>query len=101
MTKSWDTRLEKKLHGLEHKLKPLRNLKETTNLNFALYFSSRSTALQIAKYYNSSSFAYLEITATKINLKITIRCINCKVLMLRQVVQNTPMDLLCSHALSF
>lgn len=101
MTKSWDTRLEKKLPVLEHKLKQLRNrTKETMNLNFAPCFSPRSAGLQRAKHYNGSSFAYLEISATKKESENHNMYINCKVLMLRQVPRNTPMVLLCSHALS-
>lgn len=59
-------KLAKKLRILEYKLKPLRNLtKQTTNLKFPLYSSFRSPGPQKAKYCNGSSFAYLEITATK------------------------------------
>lgn len=101
MTRSSYMRLEKKLHVLEYKLQPLRNItKQTRNLKFPLYFSFRSRGPQKAKYCSGSLFAYLEITGTKNIQKIILRYINCKVLVLTQVPGNTSVALLRTDALS-
>lgn len=70
------------------------------NLEFAPYFSFRPTGPQKAKYCNGTSFAYLEITATKNIQRIILCSINCKVLMLKQVPGNTSIALLCTDTLS-
>lgn len=55
--------------------------------------------LEKAKCCNGSSFAYLEITATKNSQRIILRNINSEFLMVRQVPGNTC-ALLCPDALS-
>ena len=102
MTRSWYRRVEKKLHISKHELKPLQNLtNKRRTLKFALCFSFASMGPQKAKYCQGSSFARLEVAATKNIRKIILHHLNCKVLMLKGVPGNTSVTLPPTEALPF